>query len=88
MNDYRADSEMKLAAFEQRKDMEMIVLKQRVNELDQLVRELEANLSAEEKRASNMLGKVKDAHSAAFTALERQLYDSSEAYKRVEAYSK
>ena len=88
LNDYRADAEMKLSALEQRKDMEVLVLKQRAHELEQLNRELEASIGAEERRSANLLEKLKDANAVTASAMERQLYDCNEAYKRVEAYSK
>ena len=88
LNDYRADAEMKLSALEQRKDMEVAVLRQRANELEQLNRELEAGIGAEERRSANLLDKLKDANAVTASAMERQLYDCNEAYKRVEAYSK
>jgi flagellar motility protein MotE (MotC chaperone) len=66
----------------------VLVLQHKATEAERLARELEAAAAVEEKRTTSLIDRLKDTHTVMSKALERQLQESVDACKRLEAYSK
>ena len=80
--------ENRAVTLEQRRELEIHVLRQKASEAEKLARELESTSISEDKRMAQLLDKLKDTYGAATTSLERQLHDNNDSFRRLDVFSR